>query len=54
MSNIGQGDTVRVYKAETPTKIIQIEEHQFFETVRNKLLNRKYRRMHHKEESCEK
>ena len=54
ISNICQGDTVRVYKAETPTKIIQIEEHQFFETVRNKLLNRKYRRMHHKEESCEK
>ena len=48
ISNICQGDTVRVYKAETPTKIIQIEEHQFFETVRNKLLNRNYRRMHHR------
>ncbi|MDO4281703.1 MAG: NAD(+)/NADH kinase [Peptococcaceae bacterium] len=53
-SNIVQGDTVRVYRAETATKIIQLEEHQFFETVRNKLLNRNYRRLHHKEGSREK
>jgi len=37
-----------VYKAETPTRIVQLEKHQFFETVRNKLLDRNYRRMHHR------
>ncbi len=47
--HIRQGDNVCVYKAETPTRIVKLEEHQFFETVRNKLLNRTYRRMHHKE-----
>lgn len=47
-THLRQGDTVRVYKAETPTRIVQLEKHQFFETVRNKLLNRNYRRMHHR------
>ena len=47
-THLRQGDTVRVYKAETPTRIVQLEKHQFFETVRNKLLDRNYRRMHHR------
>lgn len=50
-THLRQGDMVRVYKAGTPTRIVQLEEHQFFDTVRNKLLNRNYRRMHHKEGS---
>ena len=47
-THLRQGDTVRVYKAQTPTHIVQLEKHQFFETVRNKLLDRNYRRMHHR------
>lgn len=50
-THLRQGDTVRVYKAGLVTRIVQLEKHQFFETVRNKLLDRNYRRMHHKEGS---
>ena len=53
VSNVRQGDTVRVYKGDETIGIIQLEEHQFFETVRHKLLNRNYRRMHHREAADE-
>lgn len=53
VSNVRQGDTVRVYKGDETIRIIQVEEHQFFETVRHKLLDRNYRRLHRKEESDE-
>ena len=50
-THLRRGDTVRVNKANMPTRIVQLEKHQFFETVRNKLLDRNYRRMHRKEGS---
>ena len=53
ITNVCQGDTVRVYKAEASTKIIKLEEHHFFETVHNKLLNRNYRRPRQEEDLYE-
>lgn len=47
-THLRQGDTVRIHKADLATRIVQMEKHQFFETVRNKLLDRNYRRMHHR------
>lgn len=45
-THLRQGDVVRIYKADTPTRIVHTEKHQFFETVRNKLLDRSYRSKH--------
>lgn len=45
-THLRQGDVVRICKGDTPTHIIHTDKHQYFETVRNKLLDRSYRRKH--------
>lgn len=52
--NLKKGDHIIVTKAEKNLRMVQLGEHQFFEAVRNKLLDRKYRKMYHRSEHREK
>lgn len=42
-----EGDEVCLCKGKQPVHMVQFGDHLFFEAVRNKLLNRNYRRMYH-------
>ncbi len=42
---IKQGDYIRVSQGQHSIKMVQLKDHQFFETVRHKLLNRNYRKL---------
>lgn len=42
---IQQGDRIQISQSEHFVQMVQLKDHQFFETVRHKLLNRNYRKL---------